>query len=263
MPVVKVKKGDQYKLPANGFTAPNGKEFAGWNIGGVIKQPGDDITVSGNIEVKAIWKEKKPGTTPSEEKVNISFNPNGGNGEMEGKELNKGSNFTLPSNGFTAPDGKEFDYWEIGGLSYKPGDEITVSGNIEVKAIWKDKDNTPPTPQPGGDSSKPINPNKPVEPGKPGEKPVEPGKPIEPGKPGETPSKPGEKPAKPGSEEPGKAGERIPVPKVTERKEQAENKAKNANPNVKTGVESLSLVTASLVSAASALFMTFKKKKND
>ena len=41
----------KYTLPANGFTAPAGKQFKAWSVGGVEKVVGDKITV--RLTVKA------------------------------------------------------------------------------------------------------------------------------------------------------------------------------------------------------------------
>ena len=189
--------------------------------------------------------------------------------------VKKGEKYKLPGNKFQAPTNKEFKTWEVDGKEVAVGTEITVDKDIEVKAVWKDKKpDNPPAPQPnpgqpGGSGTSPSPTPQPGEvgtnpgtenPGKPGEKPVEPGKSSEEKPSKENPSPEKEKEGKKQEAEPSK---KIPVPQEKENKEQAENKAKNTNPNVKTGVESLNLVTASLVSAASALFMTFKKKKND
>ena len=40
----------KYTLPANGFTAPAGKQFKAWSVGGVEKVVGDKITVTGTIK---------------------------------------------------------------------------------------------------------------------------------------------------------------------------------------------------------------------
>lgn len=42
-------------LPANGFQAPSGKSFGGWDIDGTQYQPGAEISVSADITVKAVW----------------------------------------------------------------------------------------------------------------------------------------------------------------------------------------------------------------
>ena len=57
-----VKKGNEYELPENGFTAPKDKVFDGWMVGTEKKSVGDTIIVNGNTEVKAVWKANT--TTP-------------------------------------------------------------------------------------------------------------------------------------------------------------------------------------------------------
>lgn len=56
----KVNVGSNYQLPANGFTAPTGKEFKAWSVNGVEYQPGASITVNADITITALWKEKDP-----------------------------------------------------------------------------------------------------------------------------------------------------------------------------------------------------------
>lgn len=51
MKSVVVKKGDTFKLPDCGFTAPAGKKFNGWNKGAV----GTEITIKGDVELIAQW----------------------------------------------------------------------------------------------------------------------------------------------------------------------------------------------------------------
>ena len=45
-----------YTLPANGFTAPGGKQFKAWSVNGTEKAVGDKITVSADTTVKAVWE---------------------------------------------------------------------------------------------------------------------------------------------------------------------------------------------------------------
>lgn len=54
----------EYALPACTFTAPEGKEFAGWKVNGTgnLLQAGDKITVTANVELVAQWRDS--GDTP-------------------------------------------------------------------------------------------------------------------------------------------------------------------------------------------------------
>ena len=68
----------------------------------------------------------------------VRFDANGGSGTMETKQVSPGS-FTLPTNGFTAPSGKEFSCWKVGNATKNPGDQITVTSDVTVTAVWKNK----------------------------------------------------------------------------------------------------------------------------
>ena len=198
----------EYTLPTNGFTAPDGKQFKAWSVGGVEKAAGDTITVNANTTVTAIWEaieynvtvtggtasvgagtpitKATMGTTvtltagaaPSGQMFDkwvvngvvvadansatttftmpannvtaqatykdipvvtytVTFDANGGTGNMADATGISGE-YTLPENGFTAPDGKQFKAWSVGGVEKAVGDTITVNANTTVTAIWED-----------------------------------------------------------------------------------------------------------------------------
>ena len=120
----------EYTLPANGFTAPAGKQFKAWSVGGVEKAVGDKITVTANTTVTAVW-ENTPVVT-----YTVSFDANGGTGTMADVTGVSGE-YTLPANGFTAPAGKQFKAWSVGGVEKAAGDKITVTANTTVTAVWE------------------------------------------------------------------------------------------------------------------------------
>ena len=120
----------EYTLPANGFTAPDGKQFKAWSVGGVEKAAGDKITVTANTTVTAVW-ENIPVVT-----YTVSFDANGGTGTMTDVTDISGE-YTLPANGFTAPAGKQFKAWSVGGVEKAAGDKITVTANTTVTAVWE------------------------------------------------------------------------------------------------------------------------------
>ncbi len=115
-----------YVLPDNGFTAPSSKVFECWSVAGVEKSPGDTITVSSDTTVTALW---------TAETYTVSFDANGGTGTMADVKGVVGS-YILPDNGFTAPSGEFFKCWSVGGTEKNPGDTITVTSNVTVKAVW-------------------------------------------------------------------------------------------------------------------------------
>ena len=129
MQAQKIKKGEKCTLPENGFTPPENKIFAGWKIGDEDKKPGDKITVNGNIDVKAIWKDIE---------YKVTFNSNEGTGDMDGKLVKAGEDFELPGCTFTAPEGQEFKAWSVDGQEYPAKAKIKINKETTIKAIWKD-----------------------------------------------------------------------------------------------------------------------------
>ena len=117
----------KYTLPANGFTAPEGKQFKCWSVDGSEKAVGDKITVTANTTVKAVWENIT---------YTVSFDSNGGTGTMTAQTGVLGD-YTLPANGFTAPAGKQFKAWSVNGNEKAVGDKITVTADTTVKAVWE------------------------------------------------------------------------------------------------------------------------------
>ena len=68
----------------------------------------------------------------------VTFDPGEGSGEMEKAFVPVGEKFFLPENGFTAPEYMEFAGWDAG----FPFDEINVTGDMTVTALWQDIPNT-------------------------------------------------------------------------------------------------------------------------
>lgn len=105
-----------------------------------------DLAVGGTITAKAKDNGGLEGdTNPLEsdpvsktlETASVTFDANGGAGNMKEKKLNKGCKYTLPNNEFNAPENQEFDTWEVDGKKVAAGTEITVTKDTEVKALWK------------------------------------------------------------------------------------------------------------------------------
>ena len=69
----------------------------------------------------------------------VMFDPNGGTGDMADVTVVKNTDYTLPECTFTAPDGKEFDKWNLGAA----GESVKITTDIVVTAQWKDKDTSP------------------------------------------------------------------------------------------------------------------------
>ncbi len=133
MPGMQVKAGEKLTLPANGFTAPAGKEFDVWDAG----SPGEQIDIAADTVIKAIWKDQQ--AEPVETVYLVTYDANGGTGTMAGMQVKAGEKLTLPENGFTAPAGKEFDAWDAG----RPGEQIDITADTMIRAIWKDQKTEP------------------------------------------------------------------------------------------------------------------------
>ena len=74
--------------------------------------------------------------TPVESRT-VSFDANGGSGSMADVSVQKGSSYPLPACRFTAPEGMEFDAWQIDGARYGAGALYPVSADTTVRALWR------------------------------------------------------------------------------------------------------------------------------
>ena len=80
------------------------------------------------------------GATPPPATYTVSFDANGGTGTMAEVTGVPAGAYTLPANGFIAPDGKRFVGWatSAGGTATAAGGAITVSDNVTLYAIWEE-----------------------------------------------------------------------------------------------------------------------------
>ena len=70
---------------------------------------------------------------PEIEMCTVTFDANGGKGNMKAVQVEKGKTLTLPKCKFTAPDGKIFSSWDKGAV----GKTIKVTKDLVIKAKWK------------------------------------------------------------------------------------------------------------------------------
>ena len=89
----------------------------------------EDLTVTANADAKF--------NILAAETYTVSFSANGGTGTMADVTGVSGE-YTLPANGFTAPAGKQFKAWSVGGSEKAVGDKIAVTANTTVTAVWED-----------------------------------------------------------------------------------------------------------------------------
>ena len=136
MPAKKVLHGSEYYLPECEFIAPVGKQFKAWQIDGTEYPVNAPVTVTADITVKALWENAPP--APAE--YTVRFNANGGGGTMADVTGVSGS-YTLPSCGFTEPEGKQFKGWSTSADgSVISGTTYEVSSDTTFYAIWESKE---------------------------------------------------------------------------------------------------------------------------
>ena len=140
MDSVTVKTGANYILPACGFTAPTDQEFKAWEIGGTEHKVGDSYTVNGDIEIKALWKNRV--ITPTTYTVTVS-NDGNGTGTAAPSTAAAGTTIILTA---MPNEGYHFKEWEVisGGVTIKDDKFLMPNGNVEVKAIFEE--DAPPVP---------------------------------------------------------------------------------------------------------------------
>ncbi len=79
------------------------------------------------------------GTENSDPTYNVTFDANGGSGEIAGFEnLSAGAEITLPECSFTAPEGMQFKAWNVNGTEMAAGKTVTISANLIVSAVWEE-----------------------------------------------------------------------------------------------------------------------------
>ena len=136
MPAKKVLHDSAYYLPECEFVAPEGKQFKAWQIDGTEYPVNAPVTVTADITVKALWEDAPP--APAE--YTVRFNANGGGGTMADVTGVSGS-YTLPSCGFTEPEGKQFKGWSTSADgSVISGTTYEVSSDTTFYAIWESKE---------------------------------------------------------------------------------------------------------------------------
>lgn len=157
-------EGNEHTLWDCGFTAPEGKTFKTWKvkvndreldfeIAAPDSDPDNPTMIRNTYTVKDSDKDAEGDTitfVPVWEAIKwtITLVPNTGNENAQNTtvELSQGEGYELPDpaalgDGFKAPAGKAFDYWEIEGLQRKfsIGYKIpVVTQDYTIIAHWKD-----------------------------------------------------------------------------------------------------------------------------
>ena len=123
------------------FTAPEGQQFKGWQVGDdtELRAAGYEVTVSGDVTVIAIYEE-----IPAQ-KFTITYKSGYGTGDdIVISDVEAGSSHVLKSfdeTQFVAPAGQQFKGWRVGSESElrDPGYEITnIQADVNIFANYED-----------------------------------------------------------------------------------------------------------------------------
>lgn len=128
-----------FQLPDNLFQR-NGYIFTGWSInkdGEINYKNNEEVIINNDITLYAVWQPESVVI----EKYQVIFDGNGAdNGSMKAVEAAKGQTIILPENLFVKT-GSIFLGWSEtlnGEIKYKDKDEILISDNITLYAVWQD-----------------------------------------------------------------------------------------------------------------------------
>ena len=125
----------------------NSENFRAWEMEGTLIHPGDKITVTKNITLRAVYTNKPQTVTIT---YHYNFTDKDGNynaDTFEDGNHPKNTNATVKSLGdvgFNAPTGYEFRGWATtlyGNVEYQPNDPVFVdaNGDNDLWAIWQVK----------------------------------------------------------------------------------------------------------------------------
>ena len=130
----------EYTAPECAFTAPDGQEFDCWtNADGSETYPAGTSLglLAGDTTLYAKWKDVEPAPVTH---FTVSFDANGGTGEMAPADVDADAEYTVPASTFTAPSGKVFDSWNTAadgtGTKYMPQDAPAIHENMTLFAQW-------------------------------------------------------------------------------------------------------------------------------
>ena len=130
----------EYTAPECAFTAPDGQEFDCWtNADGTETYPAGTSLglLAGDTTLYAKWKDVEPAPVTH---FTVSFDANGGTGEMAPADVDADAEYTVPASTFTAPSGKVFDSWNTAadgtGTKYMPQDAPAIHENMTLFAQW-------------------------------------------------------------------------------------------------------------------------------
>ena len=93
--------------------------------------------------INIIYSGSGGGDTPPATIYILSYDENGGSGEMAEQTAEEGQSVTVQSNAFTAPEGYNFKEWNDNykgsGTKYNVGQSVTMNADITIYAVWQPK----------------------------------------------------------------------------------------------------------------------------
>jgi hypothetical protein len=118
-----------FTVPANAAAGSYTFKVSSFNV---TKDFGTKWETGSELSATLTIKDAAPAT------YTVKFAANGGSGSMKAQTVTEGEKLTLPENGFTAPEGKQFKAWDVGGKEYDVGAQVAITANTTVKAVWED-----------------------------------------------------------------------------------------------------------------------------
>ena len=120
------------------YTAPEGYEFLGW----VLLEDGTPFNF--NTEITRNYNlYAKIGSMAT---YTVTYNANGGSGNVtDTLKYAMSASASVKANSFNAPSGQVFLGWSTtasGSVAYYANSKLEITGNMELYAIWGDKDST-------------------------------------------------------------------------------------------------------------------------
>ena len=107
----------------------------------VLGSEGEGKTTAEQIHNIAVARGYTPEAIAEVTKYTVTYNANGGTGEIESVEVTAGESITLSDGtGLTAPEGKEFAGWAKSAVAQNPTvtSPFTPEKNEDLYAVWVD-----------------------------------------------------------------------------------------------------------------------------
>jgi len=121
--------------------AASGYEFLGWKKASPYVQAFVATTASYTFDINEelyLYAVFQQVSTPE---YIVAYSCNGGSGTMVGDMVKANGKFTLEECTYEAPEGYKFKAWAIGnvnGEQKQPGEQITITGETYIYAIWEE-----------------------------------------------------------------------------------------------------------------------------